>query len=94
MSYNKAIELEPRNYKHWVGRGNSFLITRAFGLAIKDYSNALDINPQLGETFFNRGMAYFNIGNKGKACKDCNSAMKYQYTDAYNYIFLNCGEKP
>ncbi len=94
ISYNKALELDPRNYKYWNGRGDSFLITRAFNLAIKDYSNALDINPQWGKTFYNRGLAYYNIGSKTKACSDWKNAMKYQYTDAYNQLYLHCQEKP
>ncbi len=88
--YNKAIELNVKNGSYYEGRGKDFFITQSYKFAIKDFSVALDINPKNGEIYYLRGISYLNTYDLKNACSDWKSAMDYKYTDAYEYIRLNC----
>ncbi len=88
--YNKAIKLNVKNGNYYEGRGRDFYITQAYKFAIKDFSVALDINPKNGEIYYLRGISFFNLDDLKNACADWKNAMDNKYTDAYNYIRLNC----
>ena len=88
--YNKAIELNVKNGNYYEGRGRDFYITQSYRFAIKDFSVALDINPKNGEIYYLRGIAFLNIDDIKNACIDWKNAMDNKYTDAYEYIRLNC----
>ncbi len=46
-------------------------------MAIKDYTKALEIDPELNSAYFNRGHAYQKFGFKDKAEADFKQARCY-----------------
>jgi tetratricopeptide (TPR) repeat protein len=48
----------------YVNRGNAYRNMRQFAQAIQDYDQALKLNPEDAETFYNRGAAKKAIGDE------------------------------
>ncbi|MDR2152972.1 MAG: tetratricopeptide repeat protein [Helicobacteraceae bacterium] len=64
--------------------------------AIKQYTQAIKIDPNSAQAYNNRGIAYGKLGDYGKAIADFTQAIKIdpKYATAYNnravaYAFLN-----
>ena len=64
-----AINIRPNEYMYQ-GRATAFFNLGRYQDAIDDYTKALAINPQMGETLFNRGVGYYRIQQQAKACED------------------------
>lgn len=67
-------------------------------LAIKDYTKAIEINPELVEAYISRGIAYSKKGEIELAIEDYSMAIKLnpEESDAYYYrskAWLKLGEK-
>ncbi len=65
-------------------------MTKTYKYAVKDYSMVLDLNPRWAEVYFNRGLAYFSLGNKQRACSDWKKAKELKYMQADDYMRKNC----
>ncbi|MCD4720944.1 MAG: tetratricopeptide repeat protein, partial [Desulfobacula sp.] len=46
-----------------------------FDRAIADYTKALEINPGLHDTYYNRGIAWSEKGDLQRAIADCRKAL-------------------
>jgi len=53
--------------------------------AIEDYDEAIRLNPQDAEAYYNRGTAYLDLGQFERAIQDLDEAIRLnpKYTDAY-----------
>ncbi len=71
--FNKAIELNSRNPKYYIDRGN-FYITEyeldSIDLAIKDFTKAINLNPQSPNGYMLRSEALNSKGEKEAAKSD------------------------
>ena len=64
--------------------------------AIKDYDEAIRLNPQSAEAYFKRGFFYQNLGQGEQAIEDFDKAIRIdsQFAKAYSnraYAYLNKG---
>ena len=50
------------------------------------YSEAIKIDPEFGEAYFNRGLAYLNSGNKNQAFSDLSKAGELGVIPSYNIL--------
>ncbi|MCD4717234.1 MAG: tetratricopeptide repeat protein [Desulfobacterales bacterium] len=66
-------------------KGLRFLTTQRYDLAIKAFSEAIEVNPRNAVAYCNRGVARFFTGDHEKAIADFTSAVKINpgYTEAY-----------
>jgi tetratricopeptide (TPR) repeat protein len=70
-AHTLAIELQPDDiYADYVGRANSYDEAGDIDRALADYERALELNPNFGETYYNRGIARQHHGQTEEAKKD------------------------
>jgi len=66
--------------------------------AIEDYDEAIRLNPQYADAYYNRGNAYANLGQSQQAIKDFNEAIHLnpEYSNAYynrGVVYSDLGRK-
>ncbi len=67
-----------------------YLTLNNYSKAIEDFTAALNINPYKAEAYYNRGIAYKNIGRGDLAMDDFNKACQYNRNlCSLNQILLN-----
>ncbi len=54
--------------------------------AIKDYDEAIRLNPQSAETYINRGVVYHNLGQFVQAIENYDEAIRLNHEYAKAYI--------
>ena len=69
----KIKELLARSYGN---RGNAYASKGEFDTAIKDYTKAIELNPNYAEAYYNRGNAYYKKGEFDTAIKDYTKAIE------------------
>jgi tetratricopeptide (TPR) repeat protein len=57
---------------------------------IKDLSKAIELNPDYGIAYANRGIAEKNLGNKEKSCQDFIRAISLGFTQVEEQYKQNC----
>lgn len=68
---NQAILLDPMFADAYHVRGLCMLYgNHSFAEAIKDFSKAIDLNPQLSSAFWNRAKTWQQLGSKSRALND------------------------
>jgi tetratricopeptide (TPR) repeat protein len=82
----------------YYNRGVAYENLGQYQPAIKDYNQAISLNPIYSEAFYNRGTIYSEIGQYQRAIDDYNQAISLQpnYANAYNnrgINFLSHGNK-
>jgi tetratricopeptide (TPR) repeat protein len=70
-------------------QGNTAFGNHDFDLAIRRYSEAIQINPKSVDAYANRGLAHENKGDHDKAIADCSQAIRLDPKNAD--IFVNRG---
>jgi len=66
-------------------QGETSISKNLFNNAIKDFSRALEINPNYVDALINRGSAYAQLGRFNDALMDFNHALKFEKKDAELY---------
>ena len=89
ISFNKTLKLHV-DAKYFVARGNTYLKTKTYKYAEHDYAMALDLNPRMGNVYFNKGIARLEQGNKKGACYDFMKARDNGYMKADDYLKKYC----
>jgi len=89
---NRAIYLDPSLPGAFTLRGVMKLSNNDFLSAIEDFTEAINYNTDDVHAFFNRGIAYFNIGMKHNACEDWQKAGELGDFSAYRYISRYCSK--
>jgi Flp pilus assembly protein TadD len=54
----QAIELNPKDFNAFNGRGTVYIKLKQFEKAIQDYNQAIELDPKYTHAFNNRGTAY------------------------------------
>ena len=87
VSYNEAIEINPKHAQAYFGRGLTYQIKKEFDsdLALSDYNKAIEISPNYSEAYNNRGNIYWKKGDHDKALSDFSKAIEINpnYSEAY-----------
>ena len=76
-------------------QGNVFMMLEQTDEAIERYSYTIKLDPNCAESYSNRGLAYTNKGDYGRAIEDLNTAIDLNpdYAKAYYYRGLVYGGK-
>jgi tetratricopeptide (TPR) repeat protein len=84
-----AINIRPNEYMYQ-SRATAFFNLSRYQDAINDYTKALTINPQMGETLFNRGVSYYRIQQQAKACEDWRKSVGLGFAKANEMLGAFC----
>jgi len=63
-SYEKSLQINPNNAKAWKNLGSVYFELQNHNLEIVCYDNALEIEPNLSEAIFSKGVTTFKIFGK------------------------------
>ncbi len=98
--FNKAIQLDTRDWELYSNRGNVYFNLKKPSLAISDYRKALSIKPDFPEALDNMGAEFAVLGQYDSALKYSTQAilLKPDYKPAYSnraltYMALNRNEE-
>jgi len=85
-SFNKAIELNPKNAAPYSNRGTAYVELGQLSKALSDYTKAIELNPKFAEAYSNRGNVYRDLGQHTKAISDFNKAIELnpKFAPPYN----------
>ena len=61
-------------------------VVNDFENALTNYSRAIELNPHLGEAYFNRGLIYLQLGQREKAIDDLSKAGELGIMDSYSIL--------
>jgi tetratricopeptide (TPR) repeat protein len=87
--YNRCIKNDSKNYIYFVNRGEAYMQTGMYENAVYDYAMALDLNPDVPEVYYLKGIAGLKI-NIEDACSDFKKARSMNYHKADDYIIKFC----
>lgn len=90
LDLTNLIKKDSKNPNLFLQRGNCFLATQNFELALSDYNHAIQIKKDFGEAYFNRANIYSKIQNLKQACKDIKYAAEIGFEPANAYISFLC----
>jgi tetratricopeptide (TPR) repeat protein len=72
-------------YAHF-NKGNAFMLQGDYTNAISCYSTAIELKPDLGEAYYNRGLMYLRMGNKNLGIADLSKAGELGILPSYNVL--------
>ncbi len=74
----------------YLDSGNAKADLEDYKGAIQDYNKAIELNPDLAEAYYNRGVAKIFLGQKDDGCLDLSKAGELGHAEAYEAIKENC----
>lgn len=83
---DRVIELSPRFYYAYYNRGNLHFSQQKIQEAINDYTEALRLQPDLADAYFNRGLAWLKAGDEAQGRADLSKAGELGVMAAYNIL--------
>ncbi len=89
--FNAAIDLSPRNWLAYLGRGIALVLKQQYSKGLEDLNHAMDLHPNKPEAHLIRGQVYAEIGNGPRAIADFQKACDLGNTEGCEYwqILLN-----
>ncbi|MDE6693176.1 MAG: tetratricopeptide repeat protein, partial [Muribaculaceae bacterium] len=67
---DKVLELSPRTAIAWFNKGNALFDAGDLTSALAAYTKAIELQPDMGEAFYNRGYIYLKLGNQERGVAD------------------------
>lgn len=85
-SYNKVIEINPKNKWGWINKGDALTQLTKYDEAIKIYNKAIELFPQSADVWCNKGNALCDLGKYENAIVAYDKAIeiKSKFADAWN----------
>lgn len=83
---DKTLELSPGNIYVYYNKGNIYYESENYTAAISCYTQAVDAKADFGEAYYNRGIAYFRLGNMEKGMADLSRAGELGMVSSYNLL--------
>lgn len=83
--WTREIETEPGVARAYLNRGKYYTETGQFIKALKDYTQAVILNPDSPKNFYNRGTCYFKLGLYEEALKDFTEAIGLSPIPVYEH---------
>ena len=71
-------------------RGDAFRMNKYYKTAIDDFSLIIKMEPLNGKAYYKRGINYYFLMKKGKACRDLKHSGELGYFPAYEVISKIC----
>jgi tetratricopeptide (TPR) repeat protein len=87
--FNKAIQIDPLEMRHYLNRGALYAKKNKLYNALADFSKVIEIVPNEIDGYFSRGTIYLMLGNNEKAAADFTKAIQIDSND--HDSFLNRG---
>lgn len=84
--FDKVVSLSPKLVYAHFNKGNIYYSQGDYTSAISCYTNALSVKADFGEAYYNRGIAYFRMGNVDKGMADLSRAGELGIMSSYNVI--------
>ncbi|RXQ97547.1 hypothetical protein EO244_01275 [Ancylomarina salipaludis] len=77
-------------HRYYFNRANICLGKNMIGTAVLDYTYALNLKPDYGAAYANRGICFYKMGETESACKDWKQAVILGISQAEEYVTKNC----
>jgi tetratricopeptide (TPR) repeat protein len=77
---------DPSFFGIWYNRGNLFAKMKQWKEAVQEYTEAIRLNKDYAEAYYNRGVAYLMMGEHVKGVADLSKAGELGLYKAYNLI--------
>ncbi|PZX17428.1 Tetratricopeptide repeat-containing protein [Breznakibacter xylanolyticus] len=90
---SRAILLDPNLPGACTIRGTIYLALNDYRAATRDFDVALVKDPLDRYAYFNRGVAFYNMGMSERACVDWQRAVELGYSKAADYVAAYCSAK-
>ncbi len=84
--FDKTILLNPRLAHAWYDKGYLLYSQRDYSQAADCFTRALEIDPEFGAAFFNRGLCHLSSGHKNEAFTDLSRAGELGILPSYNIL--------
>lgn len=84
--YSKVTELSPRMAVAWFNKGNILLEMEDYTGATGAFTQAIELKPDFGEAYYNRGYIELRNGNRSRGIEDLSKAGELGIVPAYNLI--------
>jgi len=81
-----ALRLAPENAYLYYNRATLYASRKDYTKAIADYTRAIELDAQLAEAWYNRGLCHIFAGNKQAGVSDLSKAGEMGLYTAYNLI--------
>jgi len=88
--FSENLRLHPNDPGCYNDRADTYLSSKSWTWAIKDYSMSLDLNPDNADTWLNKGIALLNTGKTDDACHDFRNALNLGNKRATEYLSRYC----
>lgn len=88
--YTQAIEMDQDQFLYYFKRGTVFLKQNELERAEADLTSSIALNPKHHNSFHNRGITLFKLGQVSKACDDWCHASVLGNIYSGNYFRQNC----
>lgn len=85
-NFDKVEELSPSSPFSYYNKGTVLLENGDLTSAISALTQAIDIKPDFGEAYFNRGYAYMQLGNHAAGAADLSKAGELGILPSYNLL--------
>lgn len=84
--FDAAIRLNPTLIHAWFNKGCILYSQRDYSQASECFTKALEIDPQFGAAYYNRGLCSLSIGKKNEAFADLSRAGELGILPSYNIL--------
>ena len=83
---DEVVKRSPKNVYAFYDKGNVCFLLGDLTTAISCYNKAIDIKPDLGVAYYNRGLVYLRMGNKDRGVSDLSKAGELGVLPSYNVL--------
>ncbi len=77
--FDDAIRKDRNNHEAWFYRGSCKVSMGRPREAIPDFGKCMELKPDYAPAWYNRGLAWFYLGDQDKACRDWKQAESLGY---------------
>ena len=88
--YSKALELSQTCVECLFGLAFARGELKDYSGSITAYTKLIELQPNDGHSYYNRGIIQIKLGKKSDGCLDLSKAGELGYMDAYAVIRTNC----
>ena len=83
---DQVLKRSPKNVYAHFDKGNAYMLLNDYTGAISSFTKALEVKPDLGEAYYNRGLMYLRLGNKPLGIADLSKAGELGILPSYNVL--------
>lgn len=84
--YDSVIGMSPRSPFPHFNKGNLYVEMQDLTSALSSYTRAIELKPDFGEAYYNRGYVYFRLGNRQAGTADLSRAGELGILPSYNLL--------